>query len=306
MQYIKGGAKGIGIYYDVLDANKKDLPLYQLIVIDEAHRIPHEPNSQLSQLDSVLYSANTVVCLIDEKQALNPDDNGNLNILKDRWRKLFKDCPILEYKMDEQYRLPVSYSGWIDSFISGKYEKFNFGDYDLQVASNESDAIKYLQQKSNDGFSCGILASYTKCNGRNGNDLRIPSLGVKWLMKTEDYNIWWREKNIRHRFDKCASVYGCQGFELDYAALFWGNDLCFSLSKEGFIEFFICQRNDITDDIGQAYGKKFRTRVKEALLTYNERDIHQVITDLKNRYRILLSRAKKGLIIFFENTIAFP
>jgi len=304
VQYIKGGAQGIGIYYEVLNALNKNtsLPLYDLIVIDEAHRLPNEPNSNLSQLKAALYAGKTVVCLVDEGQALNPDDNGNIQTIKTVWNGVFNNAPIIEYHLDEQYRLPQSYSTWLESFLAGKKKAFiNDSEYNIKIALQPVEVIQYLKEKSDMGYSCGILASYTKCNGRNGNDLRIPVLGIRWLMNTNDYNIWWRDSKIRHKFDRCSSVYGCQGFELDYVGLFWGNDLCFN-TINNLIDFFICPNNDIADDIGQAYGKKMKIRAREAINNHNATLITQVISDLKNRYRILLSRAKKGIIIYFENT----
>ncbi len=303
VQYIKGGAQGIGIYYEVLNALNKNtsLPLYDLIVIDEAHRLPNEPNSNLSQLKAALYAGKTVVCLVDEGQALNPDDNGNIQTIKTVWNGAFNNAPIIEYHLDEQYRLPQSYSTWLESFLAGKKKAFiNDSEYNIKIALEPIEVIQYLKEKSDMGYSCGILASYTKCNGRNGNDLRIPELGIRWLMNTNDYNIWWRDSKIRHKFERCSSVYGCQGFELDYVGLFWGNDLCFK-TINNLIDFFICPNNDIADDIGQAYGKKMKIRAREAINNHNTSLITQVILDLKNRYRILLSRAKKGIIIYFEN-----
>lgn len=304
VQYIKGGAQGVGLYYEVLEwlkgHSKSDTPLYDLVIIDEAHRIPAEPNSKISQLDSVLLAGRAVVCLLDEGQALNPDDNGSIANIKLTWQKLFNNTDIFEYKLDEQYRLPFSYSNWVDDFLSEKFYVYD-DEYELIIANDEYEVINFLQQKASNDFSCGLLASYTKCNGRDGNDLRIPNLNVRWLMDVKDYNEWWRNKNVRHKFDRCSSVYGCQGFELDYAGLFWGSDLCFTIDNSAKISFNICDNNDITDDIGQAYGKKMKIRAREAILSHDVLSINAVIDDLKNRYRILLTRAKKGIIIYCEN-----
>ena len=65
--------------------------------------------------------------------------------------------------------------------------------------------------------------------------------------------------------------------------------------------FLLKPNNEITDDIGMAYGKKFKTLANETLSTRNPHLAQMVIVRLINRYRILLSRARKGLVIFCED-----
>lgn len=98
--------------------------------------------------------------------------------------------------------------------------------------------------------------------------------------------------------NKCASVYGCQGFDLDFAGLFWGRDL--AVRVQGIrVVFELSDLSDVTDDIGVAYGRKLVRLVADAKHDPRLRDL--VVEGLKNRYRILLSRARKGIFIHCED-----
>jgi DUF2075 family protein len=301
VQYV-GGRPGVGIHAEVLSAVRRsddDSPLYDLVVVDEAHRVPNEtqPIGGLSQVDAVLRAGRAVVCLLDEGQILNEDDNGDRQTFIESWKKLFPNAPIVELELNEQHRLPKAYSDWLEEFLRGS-TKHPPVDYVFRLASSPEELVEYLRSNSETN-DCGLLASYTFSNGRRGKTARVPSLGIHWLMDKEDYNLWWRDRTVRHRFDRCASVYGCQGFELDYAGLFWGRDLAVRRTASG-LTFDLCEPHDVKDDIQLAYGRRLRKMADEAVATGDVQLRQDVVRRLINRYRILLSRGRKGTIIYCE------
>ena len=103
--------------------------------------------------------------------------------------------------------------------------------------------INTLITKIDLGKKSALVASFTEAKGnihdinsqdniRIGN--KIPSglnlydgtgIEVKWLMDPKkEYAPFWvgRESN---KLERCASVYGAQGFEADYTGVIWGRDL---------------------------------------------------------------------------------
>ncbi len=305
VQYVKGGGPNAGIYPKVkrlLSESPSRLPIYDLIVVDEAHRIPHRnPNGNLqdlSQIESLFHAGRVVVCLFDEGQVLNDDDAGSRNTLKQTWQRLFPNDPIFELSMNEQHRLPPDQHRWLTEFFQGNIVH-SPQCYELELFDHPSEVIDFLRKKSRT-HDCGLLASYTYSDGRNGNTLRILDPPVHWLMQPSEYDIWWRNRNIRHQFQTCASVYGCQGFELDYAGLFWGRDLRV-LCQGDRINFVLCNPHDITDIIGRAYGPALRTIANHVQENHDEILMEIVIRRLINRYRILMSRGRKGLAIYCED-----
>jgi hypothetical protein len=302
VQYVKGGGPSVGIWYEVKAAqdNQTSLPIYDLIVIDEAHRIPHKNprgnENTLSQLEAVLLAGKVVVCLFDEGQILNEDDNGTKEFFKQIWSKKFPNCKIIDLFLDEQHRLPIEYNEWLLNLFNGR-KQASPANYDFKVVSSPRDVVAYLSTKKHEA-ECGLLASYTVSDGRNGNTLRITDPPIRWLMTKEEYNRWWRDKSVRHLFKHCSSVYGCQGFDLDYAGVFWGKDLTIRLDGDS-VEFDLSRPNDITDNIGMAHGRKLVTLAR---LAETDEDIHNlVVSRLINRYRILLSRGRKGTILYCED-----
>lgn len=311
VQYIKGGGPGIGIVHEVerTVASGSPDPPYDLVVIDEAHRVPDDIKAgaaRLSQMTGVLMAGRTVVCLLDELQILNGDDNGTAEKFKKAWQACTGSERVVELTLGEQHRLPPEYADWLDAFLAGERRRVPHS-YEFIVAREPQSVVDVLRDRASRG-GCGLLASYTVCNGRKSGrdpirdirqDLRVASLGVRWLMEKEEYDVWWRDQETRHRFDRCASVYGCQGFELDYAGLFWGRDLQLSESGDR-IEFDLCRPHDVRDDIRLAYGKPLATLATEA--ERGDESIRQIVVErLKNRYRVLLSRARKGLVIHCED-----
>jgi len=294
-----------GVYYEIIEKLGREggdyQPPYNLIIIDEAHRIPHINSKNpdiFSQLESVLLAGNTVVCLVDENQILNMDDEGTTDNIKGLWKKLYPSKKIRELYLSEQHRLPAEQMEWLEHLLKGKIEK-RPRNYEMSIADSPKELIDYLNERKGNN-KCGLLASFTYSNGRKGNTLRVPELDIHWLMTLPEYSLWWRNDEIRHSFKQCSSVYGCQGFELDYSGLFWGKDLFMQL-QNGIIDFQLHPNQDITDAIGMQYGDKFKTLARKAQNNPNSEVAKTVVDFLLNRYRILLSRASKGIVIYCED-----
>ena len=84
----------------------------------------------------------------------------------------------------------------------------------------------------------------------------------------------------------CASIYGAQGFELDYAGLFWGTDMVIRGGR-----WVVGDPDDCYD---QAPGAR-------ALRTVMRDDPILAMQLLQNRYRILLTRGILGTTICCED-----
>lgn len=306
VQYVKGGGPGVGIQPVVEKRWHQDLkhtPPFDLVVADEAHRIPHgtriRPASP-TQLEAVLSAGRVVACLVDDGQILNEDDNGARETVKATWRVLHPGDPIVELDLAEQHRVPESYAGWLEDLLHGTLRRIPTG-YDFRVVETPQAVVDWLRDRLDKG-DCGLLASYTVCNGRKGNDLRVPSPAIRWLMDPKEIDIWWRTKAVRHRLDRCASVYSCQGFELDYAGLFWGRDLV--LRQVGSQVILDLHRpHDVRDDIQVAHGRRLVRMADEAQRSDNQELRQLVVSRLINRYRIFLSRGRKGTVVHCEDNV---
>ena len=80
--------------------------------------------------------------------------------------------------------------------------------------------------------------------------------------------------SISHRLEVAASEFECQGLELDWVGLCWGGDLTLSLdgSRLEFRKFRGTQWQQCRSEIEQTF--------------------------IRNRYRVLLTRARAGMVIW--------
>ena len=100
-----------------------------------------------------------------------------------------------------------------------------------------------------------------------------------------EYVPFWVGKES-NRLDKCASVYGCQGFELDFAGVIWGNDL---VVRGG--HWSIGDPNSCYD----------RAPSSLPLAIVMQKEPREAMRLLVNRYRIFLTRGIQGTLVHFED-----
>ena len=84
----------------------------------------------------------------------------------------------------------------------------------------------------------------------------------------------------------CASIYGAQGFELDYAGLVWGTDM---VIRDG--TWAVGNPDDCYDRAPGARALSTLMRAEPAL----------ALALLRNRYRILLTRGILGTSMYCED-----
>ncbi len=105
----------------------------------------------------------------------------------------------------------------------------------------------------------------------------------------KDYVPFW-VKGESNRLEKCASIYGCQGFETDFAGIVWGRDFIYCNGKWEI-------GKNCEDNIGKPSLKVVLSQAKKEDTVAKK----QALKLLINRYRIFLTRGIKGTYIFCED-----
>lgn len=129
------------------------------------------------------------------------------------------------------------------------------------------------------------------------------NLKVKWLMdERREYPLYWQQRfdeltKLYAKYNKgfafmsptcvCSSVYGAQGMEAEYVGVVWGRDLIW---RDGAWKV---NPEPITDYVGGKYSLK----------VIANKDPSKALEMLRNRYYILLTRATKGVYLFFEDEV---
>ncbi|PIU98337.1 hypothetical protein COS61_01925 [Candidatus Wolfebacteria bacterium CG03_land_8_20_14_0_80_40_12] len=104
------------------------------------------------------------------------------------------------------------------------------------------------------------------------NDVKIGDFEMPWEQKDQ----FWKWATDDSGMEQVGTVYTAQGFEFDYIAVIFGNDLVFDQTKNEW-----CAVPQNSSD----------TQVK--------RNNQALTQHLRNVYRVLLSRAHKGVYVYF-------
>jgi hypothetical protein len=154
--------------------------------------------------------------------------------------------------------------------------------YDFRIFGNMEEMIHALEEIRRNS-KVALVASFTESDGRK-EKLRFRNPDISWLMdETTEYPQYWIEG--RDALKKCASVYGAQGFEADYAGVIWGKDLVWRNGS------WAIDPGAVMDNVGG----------RNSLRSVALRDPASGLSLLKNRYRIMLTRGIEGTFVLVED-----
>lgn len=236
----------------------------------------------------------TLICFIGEGQSIHEGEEKGLQLWADSLRKRggyniylppkfsneFKDVEgVIEVKnlhLDVSIRNNfIDISEFIEAFLSCNEikarEELDFiksKGYVIKISRNFDNCKKYVQTLENKNLKYGALISskvninYIKgyINQRNFESYISPKVAGKWFLEDcEKFNI-------------AASEFTCQGLEIDFPVVMFGGDYFIKNNK-----FVLSNDNTV------------RYKVKK----YNDPSFI-----MKNIYRVLLTRSRKGMILY--------
>ena len=268
-----------------------------VLICDEAHRIRKDSNnwgvpsafkSKNPQIDDLIKPAKLSVFFIDEHQIVRPNEVGNVELIKNSALKLgVPKSNIFEFELKTQFRCSGS-----DSFLQWLEDVLNIRETELPISLESSemkfevvDSPKKLKdiidmknkEKPN---SARIVAGFCwpwsnpKSDGTLVNDVKIGNFEMPWENK---YNAWsWAID--KEGMDQVGTVYTSQGFEFDYIGVIFSNDLVYDKKQNKWVA-----KPENSHDSGAVRGNTELTK------------------HLKNVYRVLMSRAHKGVYVYFVN-----
>ncbi len=265
---------------------------YDIAIFDESQRMT------VKNIENAGKVADISVFFYDDSQILGTREQGTQsNFLK------YLENPH-EITLKGLYRNGNEYGEFVNKLLEGVSTIYP-EPYDLQYFSDIEGLINALKTKIDHGKKSALVASFTEAKGnihdinsqdniRIGN--KIPSgfnlyagtgIEIRWLMDPKkEYAPFWvgGESN---KLEKCASVYGAQGFEADYTGVIWGRDLVRRDNK--WVLGDNCEDFEI---------KKLFFKGKNG-----DKTSYDIAMDLLvNRYRILLTRGIHGTYIFCEDS----
>ena len=264
----------------------------EVLICDEAHRIRKTSSSRFKgksdtpQIDELIRASKLSIFFIDEKQIVRPDEIGSVNLIKESALKF--NAKIYETEeLKTQFRCGGSarYLELIEKILEiaegGKEIDFIEEDnkMEFKIVNSPHELKKMIDGKNKEKPNCarivaGFCWPWSKPN-RDGslvNDVKIGDFEMPWEKKDQ----FWKWATDNSGMEQVGTVYTAQGFEFDYVGVIFGNDLVYDHDQKQWI----AKPENSCDSMVK------RNNVKLA-------------EHLKNVYRVLLSRAHKGVYVYF-------
>ena len=187
---------------------------------------------------------------------------------------------------DERLHLAVSVrsfrceavSTWVDQVLAGHQAEARkiasaTADFPVYVTRQLPHAREILRAQVRGTRRVGLVAS------SGARRLRADGMGVTLSATEKDaYVHWYLEPagDIRssNALEVTANEYTCQGLELDYVGLCWGGDMLWSAGQHAW-------------QFRELHGPKWKSVQKRQTQDY-----------IKNTYRVLMTRARLGMVIW--------
>jgi DUF2075 family protein len=284
--------------------NKTKENEFDILLIDEAHRIEKSSNHQytkpqdrsdMPQMEQLVRCSKTTVFFIDDRQNVRSSEVGSSQLIRDAAAKY--DAGIHEVTLETQYRCMGSndYLLWIESVLGYSEEGRIFrkdDQFDFRIFSSPQEIMDILNEKEKEkpnsarmtaGF-CWPWSSKTDVNGELVKDVKIGDFAMPW--ETHDkissipkgYVKWYEWAYKPEGIKQVGCIYTAQGFEFDYVGVIIGNDLSVDKST-----------GKIVADI---------SATKDPMLKRSPENLEKHV---KNIYRTLLTRGMKGCYVYFTD-----
>ncbi|WP_242352165.1 MULTISPECIES: DUF2075 domain-containing protein [unclassified Anaeromyxobacter] len=166
---------------------------------------------------------------------------------------------------------------WVDAALSARAEEANAttrtaAALPVWITRSLSDARSWLKSQARGFRRCGLVAS------SGARRLRAEGLGVSLLMTELDGVVNWFLKpsgDVRSSYalEVTASEYTCQGLELDYVGICWDGDFLFDALTRSW-------------RFSQFKGTQWQNAAPDRS------------NYIRNAYRVLLTRARAGCVIW--------
>lgn len=288
---VGGRAKGLFKFFNSFVGGEEDA--FDVLIADEAHRIretsnsrytPRKKKSNIPQIDELLKIARLCVFFIDEKQIVRPNEVGSVELIREAAKKFgVESGEISEFELQTQFRCSGSdaYLQWLDDVLgirSSEFPRFDkkmeFRIFDDPASMMEQVRARNSEKKNSARIAAGFCWRWSDPNpdGTLVNDVVIGEFRLPWEKK----DAFWKWATDDSGMEQVGTVYTAQGFEFDYIAVIFGNDLVY--------------------DFSSAVWKAVPERSHDSQVKRNN---PKLLEHLASVYRVLLSRAHKGVYVYF-------
>ncbi len=263
------------------------------LICDEAHRIRSKTTgrfirrnarSDLPQIDELLRVAKLCIFFIDENQIVRPAEIGSVPMIKEaagRFGVVPED--IAEFELKTQFRCSGSdaYLQWLDKVLGiSDSDEYRFdARMEFRIFSTPTELMSEIRKRNSEKKnSARIVAGFCwpwserNPDGSLVNDVQIGEFAMPW----ENKAAFWKWATDDSGMEQVGTVYTAQGFEFDYIGVIFGNDLVYD-----------------------SQSLKWKSVPQNSYDTQVKRKNPELTRHLQNVYRVLMSRAHRGVYVHF-------
>lgn len=294
-------AKSVMSQFELAKSGK----IYDLVIVDEAHRLQHRANQpsaqqnkdyseiniklfgkddkQVTQIDWIRACSKHQIYLIDSEQSVKPADvpSHHLERLADQARNATGF-----FKLSSQMRVAggADYIEFIRDLLHQRWSNPvpQFGEYEFKFFENFGEMRTAILEKDKQvGLSrmlAGFAWPWSSKKDKSAYDIEIDGTQLRWNSTASD---WINSKNSP---EEVGSIHTIQGYDLNYAAVIIGAELGFD-ERSGKITF---NRENYFDVKGKENNPTLG-------IFYTDDDLKQYVL---NVYRVLLTRGIKGTYLY--------
>jgi hypothetical protein len=278
-----------------------DINEIDVLIMDEAHRIRETSQSRFTkkefrtdtpQIQELINASKVAVFFIDDNQVVRPTEIGSVDYIKEYMKK--NNCKIFEYELEAQFRCNGSdaFVNWINNSLGVKRTANVIWDlheeFDFKIFDSPYELENAIIEKVKQGFTGRVVAGFCwewsspNSDGTLKNDIVIGDYVKPWDARYDAIrlapgipkaSLWAYDPN---GINQIGCVYTAQGFEFDYIGVIFGKDLFYN------------------PKIG-----KWEGRPQYSHDSVVKRSKEKFLENVKNTYRVLLSRGMKGCYVYF-------
>ena len=263
---------------------------YDLLIIDEAHRLMQRKNLMSygafdnvnqklklgrsgNQLDWIMKSSRYQILFYDEGQSVKPSDIQPEH---------FKNINATEHELTTQMRIEGGHDflHFVEDVFDGRKSNMNlFEDYDFRIFDDFAEMKNEIEAREKEVRLSRLVAGYAwdwiPKDPRNGatHDFEIDGVKLKWNSESSDW------VNSPNAINEVGCIHTVQGYDLNYVGVIVGPELSVN-TETGKLEII---KEHYRDKKGSA-GIESDDVLKKYII---------------NIYKTLLTRGIKGCYVYF-------
>lgn len=260
---------------------------YDLIIVDEAHRLQRRKNimgmgaydkvnkklgldKEATNLDWIMQCSKNQIFFYDENQSIKPAD-----VRKEDFKKLNAKHHTLSTQM--RVEAGEEYIEFIEALFDLRMsQKISFGTYDFKIYDNVEEMVSDIKQKDKKHGLSRVVAGYAwpwhTRNGIQDYDIEIGNYKGVWNSAATDW------VNSPNAVNEVGCIHTVQGYDLNYVGVIIGPEFGYDTENK---KFFV-DKEKYLDRNGRA----------------GVHDLTELEQYVKNIYKTILTRGIKGTFVY--------